>query len=209
MPIEPIPKELYPFVPKLLGVPPLLRNIATIADTVTLGYLGISNALNGLIGAGPVAEWGVFTADGDPIAKYDSFISTDYQNPSSISKYPVELGGFNSYNKVESPYLITVVLSCCGSSDRRAAFEAAIENARKSLQLYNVFTPTKTYTGVNITTVAIRRELSEGAHVSRAVLSLEEVRQRAKADYSSPFNTLDNGQIQTVDDPSIDVRGFA
>lgn len=206
MPIDPIPRALYPLVPKAPGVPAVLRAAATLADTVTLGYLGLSDSLNNLIGSEPV-KWGVFDSNGAPIADYDSFISLDYQNQASISKYPVELGGFNSYNKVESPYDILVILSCAGSEDRRATFQSKIEAARKSLQLYSVFSPTKTYPNVNITTVAIRQELTEGANVTRAILSCEEVRQRAQADYSSPLNTLDNGQVQTVDDPTIDTSG--
>lgn len=206
MPITPVPRQLYPLVPQAPGVPAVLRSAAALADTVTLGYLGLSDRLSDIIGAETV-KWGIFDSNGAAIADYDSFISSDYQNPSSISKYPVELGGFNSYNKVESPYEVMAILSCAGGEERRATFQAKIEAARRSLQLYSVFTPTRTYADVNITTVAIRHELTEGANVTRAILSCEQVRQRAQANYSSPLNTLDNGQIQTVDDVNIDTSG--
>ena len=213
MPIDPIPRALYPVVPKALGVPAVLRSAATIADTVTLGYLGISDKLSDIIGTEPV-KWGVFDSNGGSIADYDTFMSNDYQNDSKISQYPVELGGFVSYNKVETPFDVSVILVCGGGEDRRAAFQVAIEAARKSLQLYSVFTPDRTYTQVNFTTIAVRRSLEDGAYMIKALLSGVEVRQRAQSKFSSPTSPssagqIDQGQVQSVDDASFDSSGVA
>lgn len=211
MPIDIVPKSLYPFVPKALGVPPLLRSAAQLLDTATLGYLGIGDALSQLIGAEPI-RWGVFDESGGKIAPYDSVYAVGYQNESKISNYPLEQGAFASYNKVETPFDVRVTLHCGGSEDDRAQFMASLETARKSLRLFTVLTPEFTYKDVNFTGLDISRRREEGVNMIIANLIGVEVRQKANANYSAPkgdagFDAQDLGQVQTVDDVNIDVTG--
>lgn len=213
MPIDPVPKSLYPFVPKYPGVPPLLRAGATLIDTITLGFLGASDALNSLIGT-EVVKWGVFDSNGTSIGDYDSFSAVGYNNNSKVSTYPVEQGSFAAYNKVDTPFDVVVYLNCGGDDNRRANFLVAIEAARKSLQLYTVMSPDVTYKNVNFTTIAVRREREDGGYMIKAILTGIEVRQKASAAFSDPkspsgHSDVDVGQVQTVDDPTIDVSGVA
>lgn len=213
MTIELIPKALYPLVPNAPGVPALLRNAAQILDTATGGYLGLGDALNDIIGTDPV-KWGIFDAAGKPICDYDSVYSVGNRNDARISDYPVEQGGFASYNKVDTPFESSVVVAIGGSEARRASALVAIEAARKSLQLYTIFTPVATYTNCNIVGRDIRHETREGSNHLMVSLQIREVRQKASAAYAEPkvpsaFNATDQGQIQTVDDPNFDASGMA
>lgn len=213
MPLPIIPKSLYPLVPQALGVPALLRSGAQILDTITLGYLGIGDALSEIIGAEPV-KWGVFNEGGDKIAEYDSVVAMGYQNDSNISDYPIEGGAFSTYNKVEGPFAVIVTLACGGSEETRASFQTAIEAARRSLDLFTVLTPDHTYYDVNFTGVSWQRSSREGAYMLTAHLTGREVREVAQADYADPkdISAADpkaQGQLQLISDPTVDLSGLA
>jgi len=213
MPISIVPKALYPFVPQAAGVPALLRSGAAILDTLTFGQLGIADALGDIIGTG-LESWGIFNSDGDPVADYDSIFSLDYDNQTKISDYPVELGGFASYNKVNNPYDIGIIITCGGSADRRADCLTALQLAKDSTDLYSVFTPTDTILDANIVGIGYSSRAEAGATLLSVRLTLREVRQTGQATMSAPqspsaFLPQAQGQVQTVDDTQIDVTGFA
>jgi hypothetical protein len=211
MAIDIIPKSLYPLVPQALGVPPLLRNAARIIDTVTLGYLGVSDALNSIIGA-PVVKWAVFDDSGAPIADYDSVLAFGYQNELRISDYPVEQGQFASYNKTDNPFDVVVTFTCGGSDERRTAFLSALENAKESLQTYTVTTPDYSYRNVNFVGIRTQRSSREGATLLTVEMAGREIRNTGSSTFPAPksdagFPTVEQGMIQTVDDPNFDASG--
>lgn len=226
MAMDIIPKAIYPVVPNAPGVPALLRDVAKIADTATLGLLNISGALDGLIGAEPV-RWGIFNAFGQPVAIADSIISVEYRNGSRISDYPMEQGAFASYNKVANPYDVRVRMSCSGSqatgaifsngtgSSIRADFLAAIEAASRTLDLYTVVTPEATYTNANIEHWDYRREVGNGSGIIIADVYLREIRETATAAFLSPKSVgaadpKSQGQVQTfpVSNPAVTVTAI-
>ncbi len=211
MPLDPIPKSLYPLVPDAPGVPPLLRNIATSIDAQTFGFLGLPDALSAIIGAEPV-RWAVFDSNGQKIGPYESVFAVSYQNDTRVSDYPVEQGAFASYNKVNSPFDINVSLNCGGSEDDQAALLTALENAKNSLELFTVVTPTYTYRDVNFTGLAYRKLPQSGGYMLQAELIGREIRQKASAAYSLPqipaaYDNEAQGQVQIISDPTFDASG--
>lgn len=212
MAIDLIPKSIYPVVPQALGVPNLLRSGAQLLDTRTLGVFNASGLLNSFIGA-PLVEWGVFDPTGAPIADYDSVFAVGYISDSRISDYPVEQGSFASYNKVDNPFEVRVTLKCGGSEDRRAAFLANCEAARKSLKGYTVTTPETTYENVNFTGIRWERNDSSGSTLLTVELLGREIRSSSTVtNYSDPLDGVGSdvknlGSVQTVDDPTLDVSG--
>lgn len=213
MPLDIIPKPLYPVVPQALGVPALLRSGATVLDTITLGYLGATDALNSIIGA-PAVRWTVFDSNGKSIADYDSVLAFGYQNEARISDYPVEQGQFASYNKTDNPYDVMVTFTCGGSEARRTAFLAALESARSSLQTYTVTTPEYSYRNVNFVGIRTQRTVTNGATLLTVEMVGREVRNTTSATYSEPkslsgYPTTEQGMIRGVDDPTFDASGVA
>lgn len=211
MAIDIIPKSLYPLVPQAPGVPPVLRNAARIIDTVTLGYLGVSDALNSIIGA-PTVKWAVFDSSGAPIADYDSVLAFGYQNELRISDYPVEQGQFASYNKTNNPFDVVVTFTCGGSDERRTAFLSALENAKESLQTFTVTTPEYSYRNVNFVGIRTQRSSREGATLLTVEMAGREIRNTGSSTFPAPksdagFPTVEQGMIQTVDDPNFNVSG--
>lgn len=211
MPIPTIPKSLYPLVPQSAGVPALLRSGARILDTITLGKFGFGEMLDDLIGAEPV-RWGVFSPMQIPIADYDSVHAIGHQSESHVSDYPLELGAFASYNKVQVPFDVTVTLNCGGSEERRATFLSDLEEARAGLSVYSVMTPERTYENVNFTSLNVQRSLREGANMIIAQLIGREIREVATAAYSKPkdpaaYQVQPQGQVQIISDPTFDATG--
>lgn len=210
MPILTVPKSLYPLVPNAPGVPALLRAGAQILDTITLGYLGIGDALNSLIGEDPV-KWAVLDSTGKALP-YESVNAVGYQNESRVSDYPLENGAFAAYNKVDSPFDVIVTLTQGGAEEDRRTMIKAVENARKSLDLYTVMVPEGVYRNVNFTSLTIQRSTREGATLIIATLSGREIRQKASAAYSQPkipaaSTTQARGQVQIISDPTLDATG--
>jgi len=88
----------------------------------------------------------------------------------------MEDGAFQSFNKVESPFDIRVTLTRGGSSANRTAFLDAILGLKKSLDLYDIVTPDKTYINVNLENYSYRRTSRSGKTLITAELFFKEIR---------------------------------
>ena len=194
MPLPIIPKAIFPLVPNLPGVPALARSGAIILDALTLGKLGLADALDAALGTnGP--QWGIFDATGQPIAVADSIVSVGYRNSNRISDYPQELGAFASYNKVENPYNIKVRMTRGGTEDDRAQFIKALDAAEASMQLFSVMMPEATYLSASIEGIEYMRESGGGAYLITADISLIEIRNTVTAAFSAPVPKSLNGAV--------------
>ena len=178
-------------------------------------------------------NWGIFDKDNKPIAIADSVLDMGYKNQYKIANYPIQNGGFVSYNKVASPYEATVRL-CKGGNlsafneavnlfsggklgaslgvNQRYDFLEAIDAASKSLDLFHVVTPEKTYTDCNITGYSYRREQTNGAYMLVVEIDLVEIR-RANDEYTdvekktTTTNAKDAGAKPAVNNGSSIVTG--
>jgi len=180
-----IPKSLYPLVPNAPGVPAVLRDGAKILDGATGGLLGISDALDSILGTS-AEQWGIFNPlSGQSIALADSVVSIQYRNESRISDYPVEQGSFASYNKVANPYDVRIRMVKGGRQEDRSSFLSAIEAASIVTDLYTVVTPEKTFENANITGYDYARETLNGAYVIIVDIDIREVRTTATAMFAA------------------------
>lgn len=206
-----IPKLPFPNVPKLPGVPQLARS--NLFPPGPPPILGLAIALGKLwqsIFAQP--QWGIYKPGGDNtinaggifdpqaktadtlVVKPDSFGEFDYRNESSVSDFPVQDGGFASFNKVNNPFEITVRLYKGGSKQARKKFLDSIEAIIGTLDLYKIVTPEKTYLGVNVTRYELSRRGPRGAYFLTEVdLYFREIR-IVKATYSTTATTTQNAQ---------------
>ena len=173
IPTTPASIPLVPGVPALasvatgLGAGPVLA----IADQLGLGSI---------FGA---PQWGIFDSDGNPVLTGDCVAEFGYRRDYQISDYPVEDGGFSSYNKVQRPAHFAVAFMVGGADADRSAFLAAAEDLAASLTLYSVATPEASYPSVNVTGVSYRRTNYRGATLMRVEVICEEVRVTAAAQF--------------------------
>jgi hypothetical protein len=170
-------KPEFPNVPRAQGIPPMPRN-----NTPTF----LENQINVQLGALQAAiwdfisvkeQWSIVDSYGTVITTFDSFVEIEAVNPTTVSNFPVQSGSFASYNKVNLPKPITVVLVKGGSAQEMAKFITIINMVTNSTYLYTVITPTATYNNMNIELSGYRQTAEEGSHLIRAELRMIEVRE--------------------------------
>lgn len=108
---------------------------------------------------------------------FDVFLSCDYRNESQVPSQPVEEGGFAVFNKIATPYTVSVKLAKTGAPDALTAFLADVEALEGSLDLYAVTTPERVFTNMNVVAVRYARQASSGADRVVVELGLQEIRQ--------------------------------
>ena len=181
----------YPDVPDAAGVPPVLRTINAVEDSLVL--LTADSDLLFEAFAPPV--WGLFANDGSPAVVADSVISVDYRKEFRISDFPIEQGGFASYNKVQVPADVRITFAQGDGEDDRAVFLAAVASAVSSLNLLTVITPEASYQNMNPVHYDYRRSVRSGAALLLVDIWLEEVRPASAAQYTQSQGTTASGDV--------------
>ncbi len=163
-----VPLPPFPNVPLLPGVPQLARSLLfPPTSPPTIGTQASQGALWQATQAAPV--WGVFDLNGNLVVDADSMMDFGWRQEYRISNYPIQRGAFASYNKVTLPFESSVVLSKGGSLSARTAFLQQIDAVAASLATYNIRTPEKTYSNVNVT----RSELSRRGAANATIFDIE------------------------------------
>lgn len=189
-----LPKPPFPNVPKLPGVPQLLRspNFPASPGPVLGSAVAAARLLLALI---QQPKWGIYkqtpepTTDADgiptvvvrgrlePVITPDNILDFGYRNEYDISDYPVEEGAFMSYNKVGNPYEASVRFSKGGTESQRRDFLKQIEVVVASLDKFYIMTPERTYKDVNAYRFEVTRRGAGGAYFLTEVdLYFREVR---------------------------------
>lgn len=169
----------FPNVPIIQGVPPILRNATADYDAQNIIAAGDSGS------AIETNSWGIFDKSGTPVLVPDSFVSMENGREFRISDYPIENGGFKSYNKVSTPFEVRMTLAKGGGVSDRQAFLDALDTIAASLDLYDVATPDHVYVGVNITRTSQSRTPQSGAGMATVEIMLQEVRQTVMVAYTT------------------------
>lgn len=178
-------------IPNVPGVPPLGsfsgNNIALlVADIVSL------------LGAALGPQWGVFL-DGEPVIFSDNTLSFAFKQDAPVSTYPVEEGGFQSYDKVQLPAEITLRVSAGGDISARQALLASIDAQFNTTDLYDILTPEKTFLSYNFTHQDYHRDATRGATLIAVDLHFMEIRVTTTATATpTNGNTLSNTASPTV-----------
>lgn len=160
-----------PDIPNVPGVPAL--------SSYSIGnFTLLTSDLIGTIVAGLVpGQWGIFLNGVPVLALADNFAAFEFRRDFSVPDYPVELGAFQSYNKVQLPADLRVRVSCGGSEERRQAFLASLDLAMANTFLFDVLTPEKAYLNYNFVHMDFRRDNLHGAGLITVELWLTEIRQ--------------------------------
>jgi len=188
MPSAFIPLPPFPNVPFLPGVPQLVRSaLFQPANTITLG----SQAQRGLWASSQIVSvWGIFDSNGNEVVVPDNIYAFNDRQEWRVSDYPVEDGGFGSYNKVIVPFENMVRLTKGGSLSERTAFLKSIDTIAPLTTLYQLRTPEKTYLNVNVLRVDLTRRSSEGAYFLEVDITFRNVRQQNPQYSSTAANTV-------------------
>jgi len=189
----------YPNVPNVHGVPPLLRDPQAALSAFTQNVLTADTATFPINQTQP--QWGIFQ-DGQPVVLADNVASFEYKQAWTISDYPVEQGGFESYDKVNSPFDVRLRFSRGGSEQDREEFLASIEDIAGTTDLYDVVTPERTYSSVNINNYAYSRTALNGVGLMVVEIWGQEIRVTATADFTNS-NTKSADGADTANDGTV------
>lgn len=174
-----------PTVPVAPGVPPVQRTGTSTPAPVTPA----TSDGPGITVTAPTVVWGIHDTDGDDVFNVDqgptSFAEVDDSKQENIPDYPVESGGFQSFNKVERPGEVQLTLTKEGSDAARQTFRQRIDSLRSSVQLLNILTPSRTFKNYNLTEVSVSRNATRGAALLTMHLTFKEVRNDVTATFSN------------------------
>lgn len=172
---------VYPNVPRFPGVPPVNRIDPENEPTLE----ALTKDAPELKGSSGTPAWGIFKG-GTLVLEPDSIVAVDYQREFRIADYPIEEGGFESYNKVATPYDIRVTVTKGGKLAERQQFLDTIDGLLQSLELYTIVTPDRSYPGGNIARADYSRKAANGAGMLTVDLHVQEVRGKVSVQFSGP-----------------------
>lgn len=175
-----ISKPQFPNVPKLAGVPQLLRSplLPASPGPVLSAVAAIGSLWRAFFGQ---AKWGIYkqippvepdesgietvTVVGElrPVVEADSVLDFGYRNEVDIPDFPIQDGSFANYNRVNLPYEASVRLSKGGSEEDRRNFLNQIDTIMNTTDLFQIITPEKTYENVNPVRFEMIRRGANGA----------------------------------------------
>lgn len=188
---------VFPDVPKVPGVPAVARSLVNPGNATEPQLTEDSITVT----ATAKNQWGVYTKAGALALDPDTIAAVGYDAEYRIADYPIEEGGFESYDKVALPFQNRVIMSKGGTLAQRRDFIKAVEELRSGLDLYSIVTPEWTYIGVNIVRVGIDRSREQGAGLITVELQLQEIRQSATSSFSATrdpasADAVSNGSVQ-------------
>lgn len=146
-------------------------------------------------------QWGIFK-DGKSVIKTENVPEIGGKLEWTISDYPIEEGGFESYNKVLVPGDFRVQFSAGGSLEKRKALLDSVAAIAGDLLLYDVVTPEKTYSSVNIVHYDWRRRSNNGLGLMIIDVYLEEVKANATAQFSTAQPDPDTASTAPTKSPT-------
>lgn len=152
-------------------------------------------------------QWGMYTQEGELAAPADNVIAFENVLDARISDYPVEQGGFASYNKVITPYEIRFIMTKGGSVEDRQDFLKAVQDAWQAVTLYNFVTPECVYLDMNVVGVRQQRAADRGNGLLGLEVVLRKIRQTASlafTDTAEPTgeDTVNRGSVQASATPA-------
>lgn len=171
----------FPNVPNVPGVPPLLRAPGISAAALILLTSDLIAGSFTILGQ---PRWGIFRG-GVPVIVADNVVSFDFKRDWSIADYPIEEGGFETYDKVQLPYDVRIRFSTGGSESDRQAFLNSIAAVADTIDLYDVVTPEAIYQSVNISHYDFHRTSTNGVGLIVVDIWMTEVRITATAAFAN------------------------
>lgn len=183
-----MPRIPFPNVPNVPGVPQVLRRLPAGPPPILASAAGIAQLVRAFTSKN---VWGVFkhvdpftvVAQRIPAITPDSFLDFEFSQETSISSAPVQRGSFADYNRVASPFEIKLRMSKGGSIQLNKTLPTSLNGLKDSFtdpvqaradfldqiaaldttQLYDIFTPEKTYLNCNFVRAEVSRRGEKGA----------------------------------------------
>lgn len=171
-----MPTIQYPNVPNAPGVPNVPRNpTAAPAPAPALNKVRLPNS--------SVNEaWKIVDSTGKVILKPDTYADFQVRAENIIPNYPIENGGFSSYNQVEKPYNIKMTAIITGIGDlSRGKFFQTVVDLKRSLDVVTIVTPDAIFDNAKLISYNWSQRADHGLTMLQIELVFQEIRQTASA----------------------------
>jgi hypothetical protein len=187
-----------PVVPIAPGVPPLVRDGPAppsppllTGDTITT------------VGVTSTPQWGLFL-NGAQVVFPDSVVTFEFKQDWDLLDYPVEDGGFETYNKVKTPAEIRMRIATGGGQNNRTALLDVVSQLAETEDLYDVTTPEVSYLDYNIENYSYRRSSDSGVGIIIIDVHLRQIRVVEQPQFSntaapSGADAVNEGAVQAGD----------
>ena len=200
----------FPDVQIVAGVPPIPINPYALAET--LPFLALADSIG--VASALIGQWGIYDSSGSAIIVGDSVVSVDFRGDADVPDYPVENGGFASYNKFVRPKDIRVSIASDGTTVPPSILLATVDAAVASTALYSVVTPDATYASVNLDHYDYRRTAQNGAQMITVDVWATEIRVTGTGQFSSNTQTpagaspVSSGTVQASQPTAAQVAAY-
>ena len=192
----------FPSVPIAEGVPNLARSANSLLQTTgTTGrVMGLTGGLAGTflgqyLNSMLAPTYALTDSKGKKVIQPDGPGEFEMKGDSSVSTYPVEEGGFQSYNKVVTPEDLSLSLLCGGQGPMsRESFLAACTKLKSDPVVIQLVTPDRVFPYVTCTGMSYKKSARSGATLLTVNMTFKEVRVVATASF--PKAKTDSGQAQ-------------
>lgn len=122
--------------------------------------------------------WGIFSDTGKKLLDPDSISSLKDDEKSKVSEFPVEEGGFVSYNKVQESYDVKVSMTKGGTVKEQEDFISTVRILKNRVtKLVNIVTPEDVFLSATFQSFSYSREKDKGQHLIHVLCDFKEVRQ--------------------------------
>lgn len=142
--------------------------------------------------------WGIYL-DGIPVILADNVVSFEFDQRFTISDYPVEQGGFASFNKVYQPFDIVIRFTAGGDLVNRQAFLDSISAIIGGTALYDVVTADATYLSVSLVGYRYQQTAASGIGLIQVDVAARQVKDASTIALlnalTNPANPADASQI--------------
>lgn len=114
-----------------------------------------------------------------------NFLEMAFRLSYDISKYPVEQGSFQSYNKVQKPYDVVTTVTAGGSNLNRATLLQQVQVIIGTTDLYTVLTPEGPIDSLNPIGYSIERRHDRGLGLLMVEIFWEQIRPAGEPTFST------------------------
>lgn len=163
----------------LNGTPIIASSLASLLGLGSLA--GAVNSISSLFG-------------GANISDQFSVVDFEYKQDWTLATYPVEDGGFQSYDKVQLPFDVKMRVAAGGSASNRQALLNVVDSVANSMNLFDVVTPEKVYQSCNIDHYDYRRSATNGVGMIVVDIWLKEIRVTSTSVFTNTQSPVNSGQ---------------
>lgn len=196
-----MPKINFPSVPIAEGVPNLARSAYSLAQKTgaTGRVMGLTGGLAGTflghyLNAMLAPTYALLNQKDEKVITPDGPVEFEMKGDASVSTYPVELGGFQSYNKVVNPEDFSLSLLCSGHGPMsHKDFLTACSELKNGASVIKLVTPKYVYPYVTCTGMSHQTTARNGVTLLKVNLTFKEVPCRASTSY--PNAKTDSGAV--------------